>query len=194
MWQSPYHQLSFFSTVPIDILSYAIWRLGAEYKPPVVVNSAEMSGPLVSRGMFSAPAAEPRLCGFVRPRTMNDEVTPLSVLEKIMIQKLTPEHRKGNNPFKKGSPKVPLPAPTKVSDLWAEKPTLSCACAAPGTLQLPMPCLDLHTWPEVLYVRRPFGSKGSYSFVKIVQLVKFSESKETRKSPTLCFHWTCIEI
>jgi hypothetical protein len=91
---------------------------------------------VVSKGMFSAPAVEPRLCGLLRTGPMNEEVTPLSVLEKVMVQKLTPAYRKGFNPFKKRAPSSPLPPPTKASDLWAEQATLLLILRRPGYASL----------------------------------------------------------
>ena len=91
-----------------------------------------------SKGIFSAPEVPPRLCGLLRTGAMNEEVTPLSVLETIMIQKLTSEYRKGFNPFKKGAPSTPLPPPSKASDLWAQKATLILILRRPGYRAFPV--------------------------------------------------------
>jgi hypothetical protein len=87
--------------------------------------------PPASKGMFSAPAVQPRLCGLVRPGGIKEEVTPLPVLDKIMVQKLTDAHSKGNNPFKRKGP-ISIPAPSRASDLWADKPTLILCLRRPG--------------------------------------------------------------
>lgn len=112
----------------------------ADFKAPVLLN-APFGGPtpaVASKGIFSAAASPPRLCGLLRGGGMNEEVTPISVLEKIMIQTLTPAYRKGFNPFKKGVPSSPLPPPTKASDIWAEKATLFLILRRPGYVALPV--------------------------------------------------------
>jgi len=81
--------------------------------------------------VFSAPAAEPRCCGLVRPAGLKDEVTSLGMLEKIMVQKLAPAHSKGVNPFR-GNAAIALMPPFKASDLWAEQPTLILCLRRPG--------------------------------------------------------------
>lgn len=102
----------------------------AGFKAPVVLRPVGGQPP-ASKGMFSAPAVQPRLCGLVRPGGIKEEVTPLPVLEKIRVQKLTDAHTKGNNPFKrKGS--IPMLAPIKASDFWADKPTLILCLRRPG--------------------------------------------------------------
>ncbi|KAG0621536.1 hypothetical protein M758_3G027500 [Ceratodon purpureus] len=127
-----------------------------EFRAPVLLNGP-FSGPtppVVSKGIFSAPAVEPRLCGLVRGSGIREEVTPLSILEKIMIQKLTPAYRKGFNPFKKGAPASPLPPPTKASDLWAEKATLILVLRRPG-------CVMCRAEAHQLYTRKPiFDAMG----------------------------------
>lgn len=86
---------------------------------------------VMSKGIFSSPAAEPRCCGLVRPCGVRDEVTALSILEKIEVQKLAPPHSKAVNPFR-GKGAITLPPPFKASDLWAQKPTLILCLRRPG--------------------------------------------------------------
>lgn len=107
-----------------------------------------------SRGIFSAPEVPPRLCGILRDKGVKEEMTPLSVLEKIMVQKVTPVYTKGANPFKNKGSLNPLPAPVKASELWAEKPTIILCLRRPG-------CVMCRAEAHQLYTRKPiFDAKG----------------------------------
>jgi hypothetical protein len=122
------------------------------FKAPVVLRPVGGQPP-ASKGMFSAPAVQPRLCGLVRPGGIKEEVTPLPVLEKIMVQKLTDAHSKGNNPFKRKGP-ISIPAPSRASDLWADKPTLILCLRRPG-------CVMCRAEAHQLYARKPiFDAMG----------------------------------
>jgi hypothetical protein len=101
------------------------------FQEPVVLR--KIAGPATaSKGIYSAaPNNSAHCCGFLSPHLGSEEVTPLSVLEKIMIQKLTPEHKKGNNPFKSSQP-IKLPPPSKASELWANQPALILCLRRPG--------------------------------------------------------------
>jgi hypothetical protein len=93
--------------------------------------SGREQGQGASKGIFSAPAAEPRFCGLVKLGGLREEVTSLAVLEKIMVQKLAPAHSKGVIPFRsKGA--IPMAPPSKASDLWADSPTIILCLRRPG--------------------------------------------------------------
>jgi hypothetical protein len=101
------------------------------FQDPVVLRKIEGAA-TASKGIYSAgPNNSAHCCGLLSPHIGPEEVTPLSVLEKIMIQKLTPEHKKGNNPFKASQP-IKLPPPSKASELWANQPTLILCLRRPG--------------------------------------------------------------
>lgn len=124
-----------------------------EHKPPVIVRPMTSQAPPASHAIFSAPKVEPRLCGLVKLGVMKEEVTPLSALENIMIQKLAPQHSKGVNPFK-GKEPIQLAAPFKASQLWAEKPTLILCLRRPG-------CVMCRAEAHQLYARKPiFDAMG----------------------------------
>ncbi|KAJ7545023.1 hypothetical protein O6H91_09G103500 [Diphasiastrum complanatum] len=82
------------------------------------------------KGIVAAAPATPRLYGFLKPFKIVDNVTPLSVLEKIVIQKLTPEYREGLNPW--ASSDIKVPPPTTAGELWATRPTLIFCIRRPG--------------------------------------------------------------
>jgi hypothetical protein len=101
------------------------------FQEPVVLRKIAGAA-TASKGIYSAaPNNSAHCCGLLSPHLGSEEVTPLSVLEKIMIQKLTPEHKKGNNPFKASQP-IKLPPPSKASELWANQPTLILCLRRPG--------------------------------------------------------------
>jgi hypothetical protein len=101
------------------------------FQEPVVLRKIAGAA-TASKGIYSAaPNTSTHFCGMLSPHFGPEEVTPLSVLEKIMIQKLTPEHKKGNNPFKASQP-IKLPPPSKASELWANQPTLILCLRRPG--------------------------------------------------------------
>lgn len=101
-----------------------------ESKPPVLLEPTSTQPP-PSKGIFSAPSVAPRLCGLVKPGGIKEEVSSLGILDKIMIQKIAPQHSKGVNPFNNKGP-IELPAPSRAADLWAEKPTLIMCLRRPG--------------------------------------------------------------
>ncbi|KAJ7545027.1 hypothetical protein O6H91_09G103700 [Diphasiastrum complanatum] len=97
------------------------------------------------KGIVAAAPAMPRLCGILKPFEIVDNVTPLSVLEKIPIQKLTPEYRKGVDPWALGGMKVP--PPSRAGELWAKRPTLILCVRRPG-------CVMCRAEAHQLYARK----------------------------------------
>ncbi|CAM6017906.1 unnamed protein product [Sphagnum balticum] len=117
------------------------------FQEPVVLRKIA-SATTAKKGIYSAaPNKSVHFCGMLSPHFGSEEVTPLSVLEKIMIQKLTPEHKKGNNPFKASQP-MKLPPPSKASELWANQPTLILCLRRPG-------CVMCRAEAHQLYARKP---------------------------------------
>ncbi|XP_024375270.1 uncharacterized protein [Physcomitrium patens] len=124
-----------------------------EYEAPVIMAPMSAQPPVITKGIFSAPEAETRLCGLVKLGGMKQEVTPLSTLEKILVQKLAPQHRKGVNPFRGKGP-IQLSSPFKASELWADKPTLILCLRRPG-------CVMCRAEAHQLYSRKPiFDAMG----------------------------------
>ncbi|CAM6017903.1 unnamed protein product [Sphagnum balticum] len=123
------------------------------FQEPVVLRKIAGAA-TASKGIYSAPPNNSaHCCGLLSPHLGSEEVTPLSVLEKIMIQKLTPEHKKGNNPFKASQP-IKLPPPSKASELWANQPALILCLRRPG-------CVMCRSEAHQLYARKPiFDAMG----------------------------------
>ncbi|CAM6041089.1 unnamed protein product [Sphagnum compactum] len=123
------------------------------FQEPVVLRKIAGAA-TASRGIYSAaPNNSAHCCGMLSPHVGSEEVTPLSVLEKIMIQKITPEHKKGDNPFKASQP-IKLPPPSKASELWANQPTLILCLRRPG-------CVMCRSEAHQLYARKPiFDAMG----------------------------------
>ncbi|CAM6064829.1 unnamed protein product [Sphagnum tenellum] len=123
------------------------------FQDPVVLRKIA-GAPIDSKGIYSArPNNSAHCCGLLSPHLGSEEVTPLSVLEKIKIQILTPEHKKGNNPFKASQP-IKLPPPSKASELWANQPTLILCLRRPG-------CVMCRSEAHQLYARKPiFDAMG----------------------------------
>ncbi|CAK9257300.1 unnamed protein product [Sphagnum jensenii] len=123
------------------------------FQDPVVLRKIA-GAPTARKGIYSAgPTNSAHCCAMPSPYLGPEEVTPLSVLEKIMIQKLTPEHKNGNNPFKASQP-IKLPPPSKASELWANQPTLILCLRRPG-------CVMCRSEAHQLYARKPiFDAMG----------------------------------
>lgn len=82
------------------------------------------------KGIVANGDTPPRLCGLVQPKRVTNDVTPLSILEKIYVQKLVPEHKAGISPWVDGELK--LPPPMKASELWARNTVLLLCVRRPG--------------------------------------------------------------
>ncbi|CAM6081559.1 unnamed protein product [Calypogeia fissa] len=110
------------------------------------------AAPLPIKGILAQAPEEPRLCGLVKPTKVANDITPISTLEKIYVQRLTPEHKKGTDPWSGGDLK--LPPPMKVAELWATKPTLLLCLRRPG-------CVMCRAEAHQLYARKPiFDAMG----------------------------------
>ncbi|KAJ7534738.1 hypothetical protein O6H91_12G001400 [Diphasiastrum complanatum] len=126
------------ATAPVRLLK-PIAQLG-------LVKTKERANKLsTQKGIVAAAPAMPRLCGILKPFEIVDNVTPLSVLEKIPIQKLTPEYRKGVDPWALGGMKVP--PPSRAGELWAKRPTLILCVRRPG-------CVMCRAEAHQLYARK----------------------------------------
>jgi hypothetical protein len=84
-----------------------------------------------SKAIYRA-APTPQLCGFgMSDHAVVEDVTQLSVLENIILQKLTPVHKAGRDTDMAQLIKK-RPPPFKASELWATKPTLVFCLRRPG--------------------------------------------------------------
>ena len=88
--------------------------------------------PVGGQAVYSTTPESTRCFGLVKSKVGKEEVTPLEVLERIMIQKITPAHSKGANPFKNKPGPIRLPKPTRACELWAEVPTVILCLRRPG--------------------------------------------------------------
>eukprot|EP00250_Pteridium_aquilinum_P001975 c12187_g1_i1 orf=347-1642(-) len=102
--------------------------------------------PAPFKGIVAAVPPEPRLCGFISPSPVADDVAPLSLLDKISVQKITPEYRPGVDPW--GHGELKLPPPMKASDTWTTKPTIVFCIRRPG-------CVMCRAEAHQLYSRKP---------------------------------------
>ncbi|KAG0615394.1 hypothetical protein M758_5G037900 [Ceratodon purpureus] len=147
---------STMTRVSIDSARPSSFMEPPEFKSAAVLlrpTSGREQGRSESKGIFSAPAVEPRFCGLVKARGLLEEVTSLAILEKIMVQKLAPAHTKGVKPFR-SKDRIPMAPPFKASDLWAESPTIILCLRRPG-------CVMCRAEAHQLYSRKPiFDAMG----------------------------------
>lgn len=108
------------------------------FQPPSVLRpigskstKAASQGGTHSKAIYRA-APSPQLCGFgMSDHAVVEDVTQLSVLENIILQKLTPVHKAGRDTDMAQLIKK-RPPPFKASELWATKPTLVFCLRRPG--------------------------------------------------------------
>ncbi|KAI5059091.1 hypothetical protein GOP47_0025410 [Adiantum capillus-veneris] len=120
------------------------------------------------KGIVAAAPPEPRFCGFIGPSPVAQDVAPLSVLDKISLQKITPEYRPGADPWSQGELK--LPPPMKASDIWALKPSIIFCIRRPG-------CVMCRAEAHQLYSRKPIFDALGVQLVAIVNELIEAEVK-----------------
>lgn len=130
--------------------------------------SLQASNPTTFKGIVAAAPAPARLCGLVSPPPVPRDVAPLSALDKIYVQKLTPEYRPGVNPWGHGELKVP--PPMKASDIWASKPTLVFCIRRPG-------CVMCRAEAHQLYSRKPIFDAMGVQLVAVLNELIDAEVK-----------------
>ncbi|MCO5603649.1 hypothetical protein L7F22_057800 [Adiantum nelumboides] len=111
------------------------------------------------KGIVAAVPPEPRFCGFISPSPVAQDVAPLSVLDKISLQKITPEYRPGTDSWSQGELK--LPPPMKASDIWALKPSIIFCIRRPG-------CVMCRAEAHQLYSRKPIFDALGVQLVAVV--------------------------
>ncbi|XP_027154740.1 uncharacterized protein LOC113754493 [Coffea eugenioides] len=110
----------------------------------------------VFKGIVASLPAEPRACGCVQPPPVVDNVAPLSAIENVSVQKLTPEYKVGMERLVKS--KTP---PMKASELWRDKPAILLCLRRPG-------CIMCRAEAHQLYSRKPiFDAIGVQLFAVI---------------------------
>ncbi|KAJ7554293.1 hypothetical protein O6H91_06G134000 [Diphasiastrum complanatum] len=104
------------------------------------------------KGIVAADPSSPRFCGLIQPPGVTNDVTPLEVLEKIFIQRITPEYKNGVDPWALGDLKIP--PPSKAADLWTRGPAILFCLRRPG-------CVMCRAEAHQLYARKAlFDSMG----------------------------------
>lgn len=122
------------------------------------------AAPAAFKGVVAAAPAPPRLCGLVPPPPVPEDVAPLSVLDKICVQRLTPEYRPGVELWGLGELKVP--PPMKASDIWLSKPTVIFCIRRPG-------CVMCRAEAHQLYLRKPiFDAMGVQLVAVLNELIE----------------------
>ncbi|KAH7291568.1 hypothetical protein KP509_29G022100 [Ceratopteris richardii] len=125
-------------------------------------NARKEKSPTFSNGLKgTAPAlpSESRFRGIVGSSSSIKDVASLSVLEKIFVEKVTPEHRPGVNLWNQADLK--LPPPMKASDLWAKKPTIILCIRRPG-------CIMCRAQAHQLYSRKPIFDAWGVQLVAVI--------------------------
>ncbi|KAG0464468.1 hypothetical protein HPP92_020537 [Vanilla planifolia] len=110
----------------------------------------------IFKGTVAAVPSETRLCGCIQPTPIVNDVAPYSSIEKVSLQKLTPEYKVGAQHLVKT--KAP---PVKASDLWAEKPTVLLCIRRPG-------CIMCRAEAHQLYSRKPIFDALGFQLVAVL--------------------------
>ncbi|MQM22727.1 hypothetical protein Taro_055784 [Colocasia esculenta] len=110
----------------------------------------------VFKGVVASQPAEPRLCGCVQPPPVVGEVVPYSSIEKISIQKLTPEYKVGMERLV--NTKAP---PMKASELWHDKPVILLCIRRPG-------CIMCRAEAHQLYTRKPIFEALGFQMIAVL--------------------------
>eukprot|EP00249_Psilotum_nudum_P011136 c22984_g2_i1 orf=196-1494(+) len=127
-------------------------------------NRGRTEGTQQFKGIVGAAPPQPRLCGLISPPPVSELVAPLSALENISVQKLTPEYKAGIDPWAYGELKTP--PPMKAADLWSVKPTLVFCIRRPG-------CVMCRAEAHQLYARKPiFDALGVQLVAVLHELIE----------------------
>lgn len=81
----------------------------------------------IFKGIVSSMPAEPRACGFIHAPSVVENVAPLSAIENVSVQKITPQYKIGMERLVKT--KTP---PMKASEMWREKTVVLLCIRRPG--------------------------------------------------------------
>lgn len=101
------------------------------FEPPALLRPVDAKKPNAPKGVFGvAESSSHGLFGLLKAPSSGD-VTKLSMLEKISLRQLAPDHRNGVDPATVKAAKKPT-LPFKASNLFAEKTTLFFCIRRPG--------------------------------------------------------------
>ncbi|KAI5081237.1 hypothetical protein GOP47_0004420 [Adiantum capillus-veneris] len=125
--------------------------------------------PTAFKGVVAAASAPPRLCGLVPPPPVPEDVAPLSILEKICVQRLTPEYRPGVELWD-GLGELKAPPPMKASDIWMSRPTIIFCIRRPG-------CVMCRAEAHQLYSRKPIFDAMGVQLVAVLNELIDAEVK-----------------
>ncbi|PIN23227.1 hypothetical protein CDL12_04050 [Handroanthus impetiginosus] len=140
--------------------------LGSESSPEQSIASFKIKDGYVFKGIVAAMPAEPRACGCIQPPPIVENVASYSTIEKVSIQKLTPEYKIGMERLIKT--KTP---PMKASELWRDKPAVLVCIRRPG-------CIMCRAEAYQLYSKKPiFDALGVQLFAVIHEHIE-SEVKD----------------
>ncbi|CAN0923490.1 Peroxiredoxin-like 2A [Linum grandiflorum] len=115
----------------------------------------------VFKGVIASRPAEPRACGCIAAPPVVDQVAPISAIENITVQKLTPEYKIGMERLVKS--KGP---PMKASELWRDKPAVFLCIRRPG-------CIMCRAEAHQLYARKPiFDAMGVQLFAVLHEYIE----------------------
>ncbi|KAL2633383.1 hypothetical protein R1flu_004862 [Riccia fluitans] len=124
-------------------------------------------------GIVANKDSPARLCGLIRSRRVMNDVTPLSILEKIYVQRLAPEYKKGM--MVTGGPEtgceLSLLPPMKAAELWAHRPVVFLCVRRPG-------CLMCRAEAHRLYARKSIFDSYNIQLVAVLNEHIDSEVKE----------------
>ncbi|XXG79992.1 hypothetical protein AAC387_Pa09g0953 [Persea americana] len=120
----------------------------------------------VFKGIVASEPAEARLCGFVQPPPIVENVVPYYSIENISVQKLAPEYKIGMDPLAKL--KTP---PMKASDLWHNKPSVLLCIRRPG-------CIMCRAEAHQLYARKPIFDALGFQLIAVLHEQIESEVKD----------------
>eukprot|EP00249_Psilotum_nudum_P011137 c22984_g3_i2 orf=148-1458(+) len=127
-------------------------------------NRGKTDDPQLFKGVVGAAPAQPRLCGLIQPPPVTAAVAPLSALENISVQKLTPAYKAGIDPW--AYRELKSPPPMKAVELWSLKPTLIFCIRRPG-------CVMCRAEAHQLYARKPiFDALGVQLVAVLHELIE----------------------
>lgn len=100
------------------------------YEVPSILRPLDATKPNAHKGVFSAGPPQRRLCGLLGAPKLENKVADVSVLERVLLRPLAPDHRSGiDSATLRSVRKLP---PFKASSLWANNATLFFCIRRPG--------------------------------------------------------------
>ncbi|PKU76483.1 uncharacterized protein LOC110099495 isoform X1 [Dendrobium catenatum] len=133
-------------------------KLNPNYDPPTAkaVLDLKLNDGHVFKGIVASKPAYPRLCGWIQPPPIVNDVASHSSIANISVQKLTPEYKAGVQRLLEN--KAP---PMKASDLWSNKATVLLCIRRPG-------CIMCRAEAHQLYSRKPIFDALGFQLVAVL--------------------------